>query len=241
MPSRQKTVVALLSLSAALLSGPVLAAGTINGITVSSNNIQLSQSLTADVKGIAQLDQFGKGCAIRVSMKYADNSVEVPHPHLLASMFPSTGFYLKPSKAGKVIVTADGGTGSPSGWPACQGSASTEITVTAPIIANPNIQVRPTGVVSLPPGALELPQLTSIKQVQYTEHSGETWIEVQGKGNCNFTIEGNGVPPQSFASSAAKPFPMKVKIQGAPLGFHNWTAKGTGNCTGQATTGFSVD
>src|SRR6476646_6826756 len=54
--------------------------------------------------------------------------------------------------------------------------------------------------------------LTSIHQVPYTDQGVETWIQVQGTGNCNFTVEGAGMPPQSFASSAAKPFPMKVKI-----------------------------
>lgn len=83
--------------------------------------------------------------------------------------------------------------------------------------------------------------LTSIKQVPYTDQGTETWIEVQGTGHCSFTIESAGVATQSFASSAAKPFPMKVKIMGAPLGSHLWIAKGTGNCTGMANTTFSVN
>ena len=88
---------------------------------------------------------------------------------------------------------------------------------------------------------MQTPTLTSIHQVAYTDQGTETWIEVQGTGHCNYTIEGGGVAPQMFASSAAKPFPMKVKIQGAPLGSHLWTAKGTGNCTGMATTTFTVN
>ena len=83
--------------------------------------------------------------------------------------------------------------------------------------------------------------LTSIHQVPYTDQGTETWIGVQGSGHCNFTIETAGMAPQTFASSAAKPFPMKVKIAGAPLGSHLWIAKGTGNCTGTANTTFSVN
>lgn len=82
--------------------------------------------------------------------------------------------------------------------------------------------------------------LSAIHQVQYTDQGVETWIQVEGSGHCSYTIEG-AVAPQSFASSAAKPFPMKVKILGAPLGSYLWTAKGTGNCTGTATTVFSVN
>ena len=88
---------------------------------------------------------------------------------------------------------------------------------------------------------MKAPTLSSIHQVQYTEQGGETWIQVEGSGHCSFTIEGAGLAPQSFASSAAKPFPVNVKIAGAPLGSHLWTAKGTGNCTGNATTTFSVN
>jgi len=82
--------------------------------------------------------------------------------------------------------------------------------------------------------------LISIKQVEYTDQGVETWIQVQGTGNCTFTIETPGMAPQAFASSAAKPFPMKVKIAGAPLGSHLWIAKGTGTCTGTANTTFTV-
>jgi hypothetical protein len=46
---------------------------------------------------------------------------------------------------------------------------------------------------------------------------------------------------QSFASTAAKPFPMKVYVAKDILGSHLWTAKGTGKCTGNATTTFSVN
>ena len=88
---------------------------------------------------------------------------------------------------------------------------------------------------------MKAPILSAIHQVLYTEQGVETWILVEGSGHCNFTIEGAGLAPQSFASSAAKPFPVKVMIAGAPLGSHLWTAKGTGNCTGTATTTFSVN
>ncbi len=85
------------------------------------------------------------------------------------------------------------------------------------------------------------PTLASIKQVDYTDQGVETWIQVQGTGNCTFTIETAGMAPQPFASSAAKPFPMKVKIAGAPLGSHQWIAKGTGSCVGSASATFSVN
>ncbi|MES2948275.1 MAG: hypothetical protein V4858_07015 [Pseudomonadota bacterium] len=109
--------------------------------------------------------------------------------------------------------------------------------------ANPGTHmVTPNGQTALKQGVMLQPAtLTSIKQVPYTDQGTETWIQVQGTGNCSYTITGGGVAPQSFASSAAKPFPMKIKIMGAPLGSHLWTAKGTGNCMGNATTTFSVN
>ena len=203
---------ALLSVSL-LLAGPTLAAGTVTGISASKTTLTLGQSLDAAVQG---MEDAAKGCFLRVSMKYADNSVEVPHPGFLAGSFPSTGFYLKPTKAGKVTLIADGSPNPNSqNWPACKGMAQTDITVTAPIVANPTVVARP-NTSTLP--TIEKATLTGIKQVPYTNHSGETWIEASGTGNCTFTIQTGGVAPQTFSTTAAKPFPIKVKIANAPLG-----------------------
>ena len=108
---------------------------------------------------------------------------------------------------------------------------------------SPGAATRPAGpVVAQPPAAvLQVTTLSSIKQVANTGNSGETWIEAQGTGYCNFSIESAGVATQNFACSAAKPFPVKVKIAGAPLGSHQWKAKGVGNCSGNASTTFSVN
>jgi hypothetical protein len=252
MKNQTKAAVAILSLGIALASSHAMAAGTITGVTTDKANIVLGQSLNGDIKGILNPDQFKKGCALRMSLKYADNTVEIVNPFFSVNMFPVPGFYLKPTKSGKVKVIADGGQNSPMGWPACSGSAQIEINVTAPIVVSadpgtikikPGISTIPQGgeVSQLPPSALQLPTLTSIKQVQFTDHSGETWIEVAGSGNCTYTIDSAGLPPSTFSSSAAKPFPMKVKIANAPLGSHTWHAKGTGSCTGQASATFSVD
>ena len=87
-----------------------------------------------------------------------------------------------------------------------------------------------------PPGTL-----TSINQVERTDKGVETWIEVQGSGQCSFTIGSTRVAPQRFESTAATPFPMRIKIPGAPLGSNLWIAKGNGNCKGTAITTFSVN
>jgi hypothetical protein len=88
---------------------------------------------------------------------------------------------------------------------------------------------------------MQAPTLSAIHQVLYTEQGVETWIKVEGSGHCSFTIDGAGLAQQSFASTAAKPFPMKVYVAKDILGSHLWTAKGTGKCTGNATTTFSVN
>lgn len=85
------------------------------------------------------------------------------------------------------------------------------------------------------------PTLKSLKQSDNTSHSGATWIDVQGTGHCSFSIATAGVAAQGFASSAATPFPMKVKMVGAPLGSHQWQAMGTGNCKGSSSATFSVN
>ncbi len=252
MKTQAKRITSLIAFALATAGGNALAAGTVTGVTVSKNSITLGQSLDASVAGTVKLDAFKKGCAIRMSMKYADNTTEVTNPHFLADSFPQTGFYLKPAKAGKVTVIADGGTGSTLQWPACAGKAEVVINVAEPIRANipgttpmikPPAGTAP-GTVIVQQGPLTmapLPTLTSIKQVPYTDQGTETWIEVHGTGNCTYTITGAGLPASTFSSSAATPFPMKVKIPNAPLGSHLWTAKGTGNCTGQATTTFKVE
>ncbi len=252
MQARSRIFAAILSLSAALTTGAVMAAGTVSGVTTDKANINLGQSLNANVNGTINKDNFKRGCQVRLTLKYADNTSEIPVTGLLVDTFPATGFYLKPTKVGAVKVIADGGGSNNLGWPACLGSAQTTIQVMAPVVvdANPNIKVAPHGgisaqqngpISSLPPAAIQLPTLTSIKQVQYTDHSGETWIEVSGTGNCTYKIDGAGLPSAPFASTAAKPFPMKVKINGAPLGSYQWKASGTGSCSGEASATFSVD
>lgn len=238
---------ALIAAACMAASGAALAAGTINSVTVNKPAITLGGYAEASVGGVMQPDAFKKGCAIRITLRYIDNSTEVPHAHLLADVFPQTGFSLKPSKPGMVTVIADGGPGASLGYPACQGKVQTTLQVVPEISATPknappHIIVTPKVLdAGLPPGGAALPTLTSIKQVPYTNHSGETWIEAQGTGNCSFTVTGAGLPPSAFATTAAKPFPLKVKIANAPLGSHLWTATGTGGCQGQVTTTFSVD
>jgi hypothetical protein len=148
------------------------------------------------------------------------------------------------------LYTLEAGPGTPTNQAViCQANVTAVLTVKdknaissmPPVIG---ISPRPAAgpVVQMPaPGTLQIASLTGIKQVAYTDHTGETWIEASGTGYCNFTVETGGLPAQSFSTSAAKPFPMKLKIAGAPLGSHLWVAKGTGNCNGNASAQFAVN
>ena len=200
MQNRSKIISAVLSLSATLIAGQALAAGTVSGVTTDKASITLGQSLNANVQGTINKDVFKKGCQVKITLKYADNSTEIAHPGLLVDAFPATGFYLKPAKSGKVKVIADGGGSNNLGYPACQGSAQSEINVAALIVVNPNldIKVKPapgsltdSAIIiqgTAPPPVAAAPTITGIKQVPYTDQGGETWVEVQGTGVCTYNI-----------------------------------------------------
>ena len=108
---------------------PAWAAGKVTGVSVDKPIIGFGDSLYAAVSGTIMKDFFGRGCMVRVSLKYSDNSVEIVHPSFAVDSFPVTGFYLKPDKIGTVKVIADGGLPGFLGWPSCTGSAQTSISV----------------------------------------------------------------------------------------------------------------
>ena len=108
---------------------PAWAAGKVTGVSVDKTIIGFGDSLYASVSGTIMKDFFGRGCMVRVSLKYSNNMVEIVHPSFAVDSFPVTGFYLKPSKAGTVTVIADGGQPGFLGWPSCTGSAQKSISV----------------------------------------------------------------------------------------------------------------
>jgi len=108
---------------------PAWAAGKVTGVSVDKAVIGYGDSLYAAVSGTIMKDVFGRGCMVRVSLKYSNGTVEVVHPSFAVDSFPVTGFYLKPSKAGTVLVIADGGLPGFLGWPSCTGSAQKSISV----------------------------------------------------------------------------------------------------------------
>lgn len=120
---------------AALAAGNAWAAGTVTGISTAVPKIKLGESTTAIVQGTASGQNYNKGCSVRITMQYPDNTKEVAHPHYIASTFPQPDFYVKPTKPGKVKVIADGNTAS-NGWIACQGMVQTELIVEAPVTAS---------------------------------------------------------------------------------------------------------
>ena len=108
---------------------PAWAAGKVTGVSVDKTVIGFGDSLYATVSGTIMKDFFGRGCMVRVSLKYSNGTVEVVHPSYAVDSFPVSGFYLKPSKAGTVQVIADGGLPGFLGWPSCTGSAQKSISV----------------------------------------------------------------------------------------------------------------
>jgi hypothetical protein len=113
------------------MSGQALADGTVTSVTPDKTKLQLGQSLNANMDGSIVLGTFQKGCQMRVSIRYADNSVEVVNPGYLVNAFPVIGFYVKPTKLGHAHIIADGGGTNNLGWPICQGLAtSADIDVT---------------------------------------------------------------------------------------------------------------
>lgn len=224
--------------------------GNVTGLSVTPNSAFANDSVTVkvDVTG----GNYGVNCIMRWDAFNAANvSVKgAKHKMQAASNGISYTFSLALATPGDYTVQARSGPAD-SQTVSCGGDVKASLTIKDKSVLNsrpdikmsPGFGTRPAGdqVVQLPGAVLQVTSLSSMKQVANTSHSGETWIEVQGTGHCNYTIESAGVPAQNFASSAAKPFPMKVKIAGAPLGFHNWQAKGTGNCNGTANAGFSVE
>lgn len=251
-PSTTTARVAANTLALALLAacGAAFAGGgTVTSISVTPNAVFPNESVNLKVNVTAS---FGVACSMRWMVLDANKvSVKGGTPKIQKdadSAEYSTSFSL--TQPGTYTVQALSGPPD-SQTISCEGQQGTTLTVKDKfaISANPGLTVSPGAgtrpavgqVAQLPAAALQLPTLTSIKQVPNTGNSGETWIEAQGVGNCSFSIESAGVPAQNFASSAAKPFPVKVKIMGAPLGSHQWKAKGTGNCTGTGGATFSVN
>jgi hypothetical protein len=225
------------------------AGGNVSGVSVTPNTGFAGDMVNLKVN-VTQ-GSFGTDCRMHWAVRDAANIEVKGASHKMQSDANtadySTGFALP--APGVYTVEATGGAPD-SQTISCGGKAATTLTVKDKfaVNANPGLVLMPAAaprpanapVVQLPAAVLQVTALTSIKQVPNTGNSGETWIEVQGTGNCSFTIESAGVPTAGFSSSAARPFPMKVKIQGAPLGSHQWKAKGTGNCTGSANATFSV-
>ena len=116
--------IASATLLLALSGGHAFAAGKVTGVFAETPYGGFGTSFDATVNGTIQKDVFGKGCMVRVSLKYKDNTVDIVHPSFAVGAFPATGFYLKPSKDGLVTVIAEGGTTSFFGWPPCTGKAT---------------------------------------------------------------------------------------------------------------------
>lgn len=126
MKPRFRDLLTIMGVLFGLSAGSAWAGGAVTGVSTNVQSVMLGQALSATVTGTTT----GQGCAVRVSLKYPDSpKPEVVHPHFLVEKFPATDFYLKPTKSGKVTVIADGGTTSPSGWPACTGKRETTVTV----------------------------------------------------------------------------------------------------------------
>lgn len=239
------------SFAAALLclSGAAFAAGG-NVTSASMNPHAVFPGDVVNLKVGVTGGSYGIDCMMRWSLKSAANAVvKSGGTRMLSNGAPSAEYAVSFGALEPGLYTLEAGPGTPTNQAViCQGNAMATLTVkdknaisATPAATTLAPRPSPVQVVQLPDAVLQLPKLNAIKQVANTNHSGETWIEVQGMGNCAFTIESAGVAPASFAASAAQPFPMKVKVAGAPLGSHNWKAQGTGSCTGVAMATFSVD
>lgn len=148
----------------------------------------------------------------------------------------STSFGIPAAGVYTVVATS----GAPnSQTTSCQGSASATFSVKDKPSAN--VRAATSQIGHLPVTAVQAPTLTTIKQVPYTDQGGETWIAVQGTGNCKFSIARDGGAAIDYNVANPQALPMKIKIVGAPTGSHSWAAKGTGNCTGTANTTFTVN
>ena len=232
-----------MSSSAFAAGGNVTSASMNPNAVFPGDNVNLKVGVTGG--------SYGIDCMMRWTLKNAANTIVKGGSNIRmhSNGAPSAEHAVSFGALEPGLYTLEAGPGTPTYQAViCQGNATATLTVKDKnaISANPPVitltpRPQPIQVVQLPDSVLQLPKLTAIKQAAFTNHSGETWIEVQGTGNCAFTIESAGIPTASFAASAAKPFPMKVKIDGAPLGSHNWKAQGTGSCSGVAVATFSVD
>ncbi len=212
------------------------AGGVVSSVSVAPASVYPNDIVTLNVN-ITQ-GSYGVDCNMAWSMVDSNNMpVKNGGGHVTSSQ-NSMMYKVQFGAPAHGVYTIKASNGMPSGQAVvCTGMAMTTLTVNDKMA-----RVAPVGLG--PASGLVLasaPTLTAIKQVPYTDQGVETWIDVEGTGHCSFTIEGAGLPPQSFASSAAKPFPMKVKMVGAPIGSHLWTAKGTGTCTGSAQANITVN
>ena len=246
------SISAAASLAIALLAmnGAAFAAGG-NVTSASMNPTAVFPGENVSLKVGVTGGSFGIDCMMRWTLKNPANAVVKggSNIRMTSNGAPSAEHAVSFGALEPGVYTLEAGPGTPTTQAViCLGNASATLTVkdknaisAIPAATTLTPRPQPIQVVQLPDSVLQLPKLTAIKQAAFTNHSGETWIEVQGTGNCAFTIESAGVATASFAASAAKPFPMKVKIDGAPLGSHNWKAQGTGSCSGVAVATFSVD
>jgi hypothetical protein len=232
----------------ACLAGPTYA-GTIIGSSATPASATIKPGAHVEVHYKFDIKYFNNetfGCGAKVT--YSTGGAEYIQIKAPTASITRTQAY---PAAGKYMVTVQGY--AHDGLKPCLGSQTAVSTIQqfgvvsgvgmAPHMAQlPQGQNTPGGTVvvqQVPGTAMALPTIKSIKQVQYTDQGGETWIEASGTGNCSFTI--SGPVTASFSTTADKPFPIKVKIPNAPTGSHLWTAKGTGSCTGQATATFKVE
>jgi hypothetical protein len=248
-----KSIPAAIAIALLSVGGSALAAGgNVTTASLSPGAVFPGESINLKV-GVTQ-GSFGTDCKIRWSLKDAANVEVKGGTHRMVSNANSADYSVGFGAPGPGQYKLDVMGGPPdSQTTSCGGSATAAVTVkdksaisAVPAAMNLGVAPRPATtqvVVQMPSTIAQLATttLTAIKQVAFTNNSGETWIEAQGTGNCSFTIESAGVAPASFSSSAAKPFPLKVKIAGAPLGSHTWKAQGTGNCSGTASATFSVN
>ena len=128
---------------------------------------------------------------------------------------------------------------------------TTPIALSTALVAGPVAAAKVTGPVlgTTPQGhtavlqatTMIAPTITSLSQHPWTDHGGGvTALDVNGTGNCNFTVSGAGMTA-NFSSSKATPFPMTITIKNAPIGNYQWTATGTGTCTGTANASTHVE
>jgi hypothetical protein len=248
-----KSIPAAVAIALLSIGGSALAAGgNVASASLSPGSVFAGDSINLNV-GVAQ-GSFGVDCKIRWSLKNAANVEVKGGTHRVVSNANSADYSAGFAAPGPGNYKLDVTGGPPdSQTTSCGGSATAAVTVNdkfaisaTPAAMNLGVAPRPAAAQVIVQMPTTIPQvttttLTAIKQVAFTNNSGETWIEAQGTGNCTFTVESAGVPSASFSSSAAKPFPLKVKIAGAPLGSHTWKAQGTGNCNGMASATFSVN